>query len=336
MDKELLKQTATALVASGKGILAADESNSTMGKRLKDIGKPNEESYRQAWRELMFTAPNISDYISGVILYDETIRQSTLAGEKFTDTLKNQNIIPGIKVDEGLVDCCDGENITKGLEGLETRLAEYAKLGAGFAKWRALIHITDTNPSQKCLDENAKSLAEYAYLCQKEGIVPIVEPEVLMDGNHTFERCKDATKQTLTSVFKALKERGVYMKGMLLKPSMVIAGSTCPIQATANQVAEATVEVLKETVDVDIAGVVFLSGGQSDEDATLHLDLMNKIGKAPWPLTYSYGRALQAAGLKAWSGEKENVTKAQEVLLHRAKCNSLASKGEYSPSMENV
>lgn len=334
MNKELLKNTANALVATGKGILAADESNGTMGKRLASIGMPNEENYRQAWRQTVFTTPNLGDYISGIILFDETLRQSTTDGEKFTDTLKKQNIIPGIKVDAGLVECCGGQNVTEGLDGLADRLAEYATLGACFAKWRALITITDTYPTQECLDENAKRLAEYAWLCQEAGIVPIVEPEVLMDGEHTFERCKEVTMQTFSTVFKALEEKGIYWEGMLLKPSMVISGADCSTQATANEVAQATVEVLKATVHSSTAGIVFLSGGQSDEDATMHLNLMNQIGGTPWPLSFSYGRALQAAGLKAWGGKSENVAAAQRVLTLRAKCNGAASAGKYSESME--
>jgi fructose-bisphosphate aldolase class I len=334
MNKELLKKTAEALVATGKGILAADESNGTMGKRLASIGMPNEESYRQGWRQTVFTTPNLGNYISGIILFDETLRQSTTDGQKFTDTLKSQNIIPGIKVDAGLIAFGEGENVTEGLEGLADRLAEYAEMGAGFAKWRALINITDTNPTQKCVDENAKRLAEYAWLCQEAGIVPIVEPEVLMDGDHTFERCKEATLQTFASVFNALEERGVYFEGMLLKPSMVVSGASCVTQATADEVAKATVEVLNATVNENTAGIVFLSGGQSDEDATMHLNLMNQMGVTPWPLSFSYGRALQAAGLQAWGGKSENVAAAQRVLALRSKCNGAAATGKYSESME--
>jgi fructose-bisphosphate aldolase class I len=334
MNKEVLKKTADALVATGKGILAADESNGTMGKRLAGIGMPNEESHRQAWRQTVFTTPNLGNWISGIILFDETIRQSTTGGEKFVDTLKKQGIIPGIKVDGGLVSFGEGENVTEGLDGLETRLAEYATMGAGFAKWRALINISDTNPTQACLDENAKRLADYAWACQEAGVVPIVEPEVLMDGDHTFERCKEVTLQTFATVFKALKEKGVYFEGMLLKPSMVVSGSSCTTQATPQQVAEATIEVLKETVGAGTAGIVFLSGGQSDEDATMHLNLMNQIGGTPWPLSFSYGRALQAAGLQAWGGKSENVAAAQRVLALRAKCNGAATTGTYTEGME--
>lgn len=334
MNKDLLKTVAAKLVAKGKGILAADESNGTMGKRLAGLGLPNEETYRQAWRQTVFTTPNLSEWISGIILFDETLRQSTTDGEKFTDILKKQDIIPGIKVDAGLVEFAAGETVTEGLEGLEARLAEYAEMGAGFAKWRALIHITDTLPSQACLDENAKRLADYAWACQQAGIVPIVEPEVLMDGSHTFERCKEVTMQTFSTVFKALADKGIYWEGMLLKPSMVIAGADCPTQATAEEVAAATLEVLKATVHADVAGIVFLSGGQSDEDATVHLNLMNQMGGAPWPLSFSYGRALQAAGLKAWGGKSENVAAAQRVLALRAKCNGAAATGTYTDSME--
>tara|TARA_R110000868_G_scaffold190862_1_gene434834 strand:+ start:139265 stop:140293 length:1029 start_codon:yes stop_codon:yes gene_type:complete len=340
MNIQELEAIAKAIVAKGKGILAADESTATAGKRLSSIGMENTEENRRDMRELFFTSSNMSDYVSGVILYDETLRQNSRSGTPFTEMLTSLNIIPGIKVDEGLIDIGQGEKTTKGLDGLAERLAEYHKLGARFAKWRSVYSITDTLPSSECYIKNAEGLAKYAKLCQEAGIVPIVEPEVLMDdaerSTHNIARADAVVRQAHAELFKALEAEGVHLKGLLLKPSMVIAGKNCTTQATEDEVADMTYKALMATVPADVAGVVFLSGGQSDEQATSHLDKMNKIaqGNNPWPLTFSYGRALQGAALQAWKGEEINWKMAQSVFMHRAKCNSLAAKGEYSNDLE--
>lgn len=341
MDIQELENIAKAIVAKGKGILAADESTATAGKRLSSIGMENLEENRRDMRELFFTSKNINDYISGVILYDETLRQSSRDGIKFTDMLNNLNIIPGIKVDEGLADIGNNEKETKGIEGLASRLTEYHKLGARFAKWRSVYSITDTLPSNECYTKNATGLAKYAKLCQEAGIVPIVEPEVLLDHaercTHTIERADEVIRKAHVELFKALETEGVHLPGLLLKPSMVISGKNCSVQSTEDQVAIFTYKCLSDTVPANVAGIVFLSGGQSDEQATSHLDKMNKIvnGNAPWALTFSYGRALQGAALQAWKGEELNWKMAQSVFAHRAKCNSLASIGTYSPALES-
>lgn len=340
MNTSELTKIAEKLVSKGKGILAADESTATAGKRLASINMENTEEYRRDMRELFFASKGIEDYISGVILYDETLRQNSSHDVPFTSVLKDKDIIPGIKVDEGLEDIGNGEKATKGLDNLAPRLAEYHELGARFAKWRAVFSITETLPSEKCYIENANRLAKYAKLCQEAGIVPIVEPEVLMDdgerNTHSLERADEVVRAAHVALFKALKDEGVFLPGLLLKPSMVISGKGAEIKATEDQVASWTYKSLLETVPEDVAGIVFLSGGQSDEQATIHLDKMNKIakGNSPWPLTFSYGRALQGAALSAWKGEVINRSTAQSVFMHRAKCNSLAAKGEYSKDLE--
>jgi fructose-bisphosphate aldolase class I len=336
MAKYELESVARALVAPGKGILAADESSGTIEKRFKSIGTESTEDNRRAYRDMLFTTKGTSDFISGVILYDETIRQKSLGGTLFPEVLQKQGIIPGIKVDTGAKALAGfpGEKITEGLDGLAERLKEYRDLGAKFAKWRAVITIGDGIPSQFCIDANAHGLARYAALCQEAGIVPIVEPEVLMDGGHTIERCDEVTRATLESVFYALYEHRVVLEGILLKPNMVLSGKECPKQANVQQVAEATVRCFRRSVPAAVPGIVFLSGGQSDEVATAHLDAMNKMGKHPWELSFSYGRALQAPALAAWKGQKANFEAGQKAYYHRAKCNGAARYGKYSEKME--
>lgn len=331
-----LHEIAQALVAKGKGILAADESTGTIGKRFDSINIENTEANRQAYRDMLFTAAGIEKYISGVILFDETLRQKGLDGKLFTETLSAKGIIPGIKVDLGVEALANSpaEKITKGLDGLRERLQEYAKLGAGFAKWRAVIEIDSNNlPTDYAIHANAEALARYAALCQEAGIVPIVEPEVLMDGNHTIARCEEVTARVLKALFASLKAHRVDLKGTLLKPNMVIAGLKCPTQNSPEDVAAATLRVFNATVPADVAGVVFLSGGMSDEAASANLGAMNRSSN-PWPLSFSYGRALQAASLKAWSGKAENVKAGQAAFMHRAHMNSLAAMGEYTTSAE--
>ncbi len=339
MDKSLLKATAKALVAPGKGILAADESTRTAGKRLASIGLDNTEENRRNYRQMLFTAKGWGEYISGVILFDETLRQSTADGVKFTQLMDEEGVIPGIKVDEGLVDIegTDGEKVTQGLESLPNRLPEYFDLGARFAKWRAVYAVTDDLPSETAIMQNASCLAKYAKACQDASIVPIIEPEVMMDGEHTthsLERCYDVTKKVQEAVFAACKAEGVYLEGVLLKPNMVIPGQDCPVKATTEEVAEATVKCLKATVPAEVPGIVFLSGGQGDVEATENLNAMNKLGNVPWALSFSYGRALQAAALKTWGGSSENILAAQREFLKRAACNSAATRGTYSKAME--
>jgi fructose-bisphosphate aldolase class I len=337
MFERELAATAAAMVAPGKGILAIDESGGTIKKRFDSISIESTAETRRAYRDLLITADGLSQFISGMILYDETIRQATTAGTPFVAVLKKSGILAGIKVDTGAKDLAGapGEKVSEGLDGLRERLAEYKKLGANFAKWRAVITIGKDNPSAYCIAANAHALARYAALCQEAGIVPIVEPEVLMDGNHTLERCFEVTENTLLALFHALYQQRVRVEHTILKASMVIAGKDCPQQASVQQVAAATIRCLKRTVPAALPGVVFLSGGQSDELATAHLNAMNATSAAqPWPLSFSYGRALQAPALKAWKGQAANVSAAQKALYHRSKCNSAACFGRYKPEME--
>jgi len=336
MFERELATTAAAMVAPGKGILAIDESGGTIKKRFDSIGIESTVETRRAYRDLLITADGLSQFISGMILYDETIKQVAKDGTPFPEVLRKSGILAGIKVDTGAKDLsgAPGEKVSEGLDGLRERLAEYRKLGATFAKWRAVITIGKDIPSAYCIAANTHALARYAALCQEAGIVPIVEPEVLMDGNHTLERCFDMTENTLLALFHALYQQRVRVEHTILKASMVIAGKDCPQQASVQQVAAATIRCLKRTVPAALPGVVFLSGGQSDEDATAHLDAMNKRGPHPWELSFSYGRALQAAPLHAWRGDPANRVSAQAALLQRAKLNSLARSGKYSPDME--
>lgn len=338
MDLNSLEKIAQGMVAPGKGILAADESTATIGKRFAAINTESTEENRRAYRDLLFTAPGMEQYISGVIVYDETIHQKTAAGVPFVEHLQSLGVIPGIKVDKGAKPLagCPGETITEGLDGLRERLAEYYQLGARFAKWRAVIDITDDIPTSTCISVNAHALARYAALCQEAGIVPIVEPEVLMDGAHDIETCEDVTAAVLGAVFGELDLQGVALEGMILKPNMVIAGKQCPAQAGVGEVAAATVRTLKRFVPVAVPGIAFLSGGQSDAAATAHLNAMNALGSLPWGLSFSYGRALQAPALAAWGGKPANVAAGQAALLHRAKLNGAAAQGKYTASMEKA
>jgi fructose-bisphosphate aldolase class I len=333
-----LRATAKAMVAEGKGILAMDESNGTCNKRLAKVGIPETEEMRRAYRELILTTPNLGEFISGAILYDETIRQSKQDGTPFLKVMTDAGIIPGIKVDTGAKDMAGfpGEKITEGLDGLRERIADYYQMGARFAKWRAVITIGDGIPTRGCIEANAHALARYAALCQSGGIVPIVEPEVLMDGDHTIERCYEVTEEVLRTVFNQLYTQRVAFDQMILKPSMVISGQDCPKQASVDDVAKATVQCLMNSVPPSVAGVAFLSGGQSNERASAHLNAMNvKFGLiAPWPLTFSYARAIQQPALEYWRGEEANLSTAQQLLYHRAKCNGAAHMGKYSPAME--
>lgn len=338
MSAQELEANAQAMVASGKGILAIDESNGTCNKRFEKLGIPTTEEARRAYREMLLTTPGINEFVSGPILFDETIRQSTKDGTPFVKIMTDAGILPGIKVDTGAKDLPGhpGEKVTEGLDGLRERLAEYYKMGARFAKWRAVITIGDGIPSQGCIDANAHALARYAALCQEASIVPIVEPEVLMDGDHTIERCYEVTEATLHTIFNQLYSQGVILEQMILKPNMVISAQDCPQQASVDEVAEATIKCLLRTVPAAVPGVAFLSGGQSNEVATAHLNAMNaKFGSIlPWKLTFSYGRALQQPTLETWKGQESNVAEAQRKLYHRAKCNGVASQGQYSPEME--
>jgi fructose-bisphosphate aldolase class I len=338
MDIQQLQSTAKALVAEGKGILAADESDGTIKKRFDSIGVESTEDTRRAYRDLLFTTDGAAAHISGVILYDETIHQASVNGTPFPKLLEQQGIVPGIKVDKGAKAMANfpGEKITEGLDGLRERLAEYRKLGARFAKWRAVITIGDGIPTRTCIDSNAEALARYAALCQEGDLVPIVEPEVLMDGTHTIERYSEVTEQTLRSVFDSLAEHRVVLEEMLLKPNMVLSGKDCPQQASVQEVAEATVRCLKRVVPAAVPGIVFLSGGQTDQQATEHLNAMNRIADLPWQLSFSYGRALQAPVLKAWKGDTANVSAAQTAFHHRAWCNSKARFGKYTEEMETA
>jgi len=338
MASQDLASVARAMVAPGKGILAADESTGTIEKRFTSINVENKEENRRAYRDMLFTAKGVEQYISGVILYDETLRQKASNGTPFSELLAGKGVLPGIKVDAGAKDLafCPGEKITEGLDGLAKRCAEYVKLGAKFAKWRAVIDIGPGIPSATCIEENAHALARYAAICQEAGLVPIVEPEVLMDGDHTIERCEQVTEWTLNAVYDALYLNRVVLEHSVLKPSMVISGKKCPQQASVEEVAERTVRTLKRTVPSAVAGIAFLSGGQSDEVASAHLNAMNRKfkGQLPWSLSFSYGRALQQPSLKAWKGASANVAAAQAALIHRARMNSLATLGQYSEETE--
>ena len=338
MDIATLSATAKALVAPGKGILAADESGGTIKKRFDSISVESTEENRRDYREMLFTAKNVGDYISGVILYDETIRQDAADGTSLVKLLEGQGIIPGIKVDLGAKPLAgaDGETVTEGLDGLRERLAEYHSLGARFAKWRATYTITDSLPSAYCIDVNAHALARYAALCQEAGIVPIVEPEVLMDGEHTIERSFEVTSAVLDALYEALFLQRVRLDGTLLKPNMVLSGYSCSQQASVDEVAHASVRCYRATVPAAVPGIVFLSGGQSDEVATAHLNAMNQLGSLPWELSFSYGRALQAPALQAWKGETANVDAGRNAFLHRAKLNSAARSGSYTADMEKA
>jgi fructose-bisphosphate aldolase, class I len=338
MDIKELDTNAAAMVAPGKGILAADESTGTIKKRFDKIGLESSFESRRAYRELLFTAEGAEKHISGVILYDETIRQQASSGQPFPALLASRGILPGIKVDAGAKPLAGfpGETVTEGLDGLRERLAEYRGLGARFAKWRAVIDIGAAIPTHACLAANAEALARYAALCQEASIVPIVEPEVLMDGDHGIERCEEVTDRTLETVFDALFLHRVRLEGMVLKPNMVIAGKKCAKQAKAEQVAEATVRCLLRRVPAAVPGIAFLSGGQSEAEATLHLSLMNRSRKLPWELSFSYGRALQQSTLDAWKGKPGNVAAGQKAFLRRAKLNGLARDGSYEPAMEQA
>jgi fructose-bisphosphate aldolase class I len=333
---EYLQKIAQAMVAPGKGILAADESTGTIGKRFESIGVENIESHRRAYRDMLFTTRGIGQTISGVILYDETLKQKSADGTSFVELLNKNGILPGIKVDAGTknLPLCKGELITEGLDNLPKRCQEYVQLGAKFAKWRAVITIDQNLPSSTCIKANAEALARYAAICQEAGLVPIVEPEVLMDGEHTIDRCEAVTEATLHALYEALYAYRVSLEASVLKPSMVISAKNCPQQASVEEVAQRTVRILKRTVPAAVSGIVFLSGGQSDALATAHLNAMNLLGTHSWPLSFSYGRALQQACLKVWKGQVANVPAAQAALAHRAKMNSLASLGRYQSSME--
>jgi fructose-bisphosphate aldolase, class I len=336
MAAQELQETARAIVAEGKGILAADESDSTIKKRFDSIGVESTEENRRAYRDLLFTTEGVEEYISGVILFDETIRQKSADGTPFPELLASKGIIPGIKVDKGAkpLALAEGETITEGLDGLRDRLAEYRELGARFAKWRAVISIGKSIPSEYCIWTNAHALARYAALSEEAGLVPIVEPEVLMDGDHTIERSFEVTSRTLHAVFTELRDQRVQPEGMLLKPNMVLSGYDSPEQASDEEAAHETLRCFRRHVPAAVPGIVFLSGGQSDEQATARLSSMNAIGPHPWQLSFSYGRALQAPALKAWRGNAENVEAAQRAYYHRAKMNSAARTGLYAPEME--
>ncbi len=332
-----LSRVAEAMVAPGRGILAADESTGTIAKRFEAIGVPSTADTRRDYREMMFrTNEAMSKYISGVILYDETIRQTAKDGTPLVKLIEKAGSLPGIKVDKGTkpLPFCPGEVVTEGLDGLRERLVEYRGLGAKFAKWRAVIDIGERMPSYACISANAHALARYAALCQDEGIVPIVEPEVLMDGGHDIDRCVDVTQWVLKETFDALFTSRVALEGMVLKPNMAVPGKKSGKRASVDEVAEKTLRVLKACVPAAVPGIAFLSGGQSDEEATAHLDAMNRMGPLPWRLSFSYGRALQHAPQKAWSGKPENVAAAQRAFNHRAMMNGLASLGQWKADLE--
>jgi fructose-bisphosphate aldolase class I len=331
-----LHETARALVAEGKGILAADESDTTIKKRFDTIDLESTEENRRAYRDMLFTTPGVEEYISGVILFDETIRQSSVDGTPFPKLLESKGIIPGIKVDKGAkpLPLAQGETITEGLDGLRERLKEYYELGARFAKWRATYSISDTLPSDYCIWTNAHALARYAALCEEANIVPIVEPEVLQDGTHTIERSYHVTCRVLDALYTELFDQRVDIFGTLLKPNMVLSGYDAPNRAAADEVAEWTLKCFYKHVPAAVPGIVFLSGGQSDEDATAHLNAMNARGPHPWQISFSYGRALQAPAIKAWAGKPENVEAGQHAYYHRAKMNSAAQRGMYAPDLE--
>jgi fructose-bisphosphate aldolase, class I len=336
MAHQDLHATANAIVAEGKGILAADESDSTIKKRFDSIGVESTVENRRAYRDLLFTTEGVEEFISGVILFDETIRQSSSDGTPFPKLLESKGIIPGIKVDTGAkpLALTDGETVTEGLDGLRGRLEQYRSLGARFAKWRATYSIADDKPSEYCIWTNAHALARYAALCQEAGLVPIVEPEVLMDGTHTVERAYHVTSRVLGAVYTELFDQRVDVEGTLLKPNMVLSGYDAADRAGLEEVAHWTLKCFYKHVPAAVPGIVFLSGGQSDEDATVHLNEMNKRGPHPWQLSFSYGRALQAPTLKAWRGDPANAEAAQRAYYHRAKMNGAARTGMYAPEME--
>jgi fructose-bisphosphate aldolase class I len=337
MNRGELARIASAMVVKNKGLLAADESTSTIKKRFDSIKLDSTEEHRRTYREMLFTAPGAGDYFSGVILYDETLRQKAKDGTPFPELLNKKGILPGIKVDTGAKPLAGfkGETITEGLDGLRERLVEYHKLGARFAKWRAVIDIADGIPTRFAIEANAHALARYAALCQENDIVPIVEPEVLMDGGHSIERCEEVTNVVLQTVFNQLFEHRIMLEGMVLKPNMIISGKKASNRAGPEQVAEATLRTLKRHVPPAVPGIAFLSGGQASAEATLHLSLMNKAGPTPWALTFSYGRALQDDALKSWGGQSANFVAGQKELGKRAKLNSLATTGTYAASMES-
>jgi fructose-bisphosphate aldolase class I len=340
MNKQMLMETAASLMVDGRGLLAMDESNPTADKRFAALGIPQTPEMRRAYRDMIVTAPGLGKSISGAILYDETIRSTTFADVPFAQALQAAGIIPGIKVDAGARPLAlhEGELVTEGLDGLRERLAEYSKMGARFAKWRAVITIADAKdaPSRGCLEANAQALARYAALCQEAGLVPIVEPEVLMDGTHTLARCAEVTDRALYFVFDALRTQRVLLEGMLLKPNMVVPGLKCPQQATAGEVADATIRTFSRIVPSAVGGIAFLSGGQTAQDATARLDAMHRrFGPAlAWPLGFSFARAIQDPAMKAWGGHRDNVPLAQKALLTRARLNQLARRGEYMAAME--
>lgn len=338
MNIDELNKIACAMVAPGRGILAMDESHPTCNKRFEKLGIPTTEPMRQAYRDMLVTAPGLSDYISGAILFDETIRQKTLDGTAFAAHLNNHGIIPGIKVDAGAKPLAghETEKVTHGLDGLRERCTEYFELGARFSKWRAVITIGHGLPSWACIEANAHALARYARISQEAGLVPIVEPEVLMDGDHTIEHCYAVTELTQRIVFHQLKNQGVALEGMVLKPSMVISGAAASPRADVQTVAEQTIRCLLNTVPAAVPGIAFLSGGQTDQEASAHLNAMNSSGRAlPWTLTFSYGRALQQTAMKIWKGDQGNAIQAQQALLWRARCNGSAVLGKYSEAMES-
>jgi fructose-bisphosphate aldolase, class I len=337
MDVRKLKETARELVAPGKGILAADESFGTIGKRFEAVGIESSEESRRAYREMLFTTEGIGEFLSGVILFDETIRQETSDGTPMPQALENAGVIPGIKVDKSTVDLplSEGEKFTQGLDRLGDRLAEYAELGARFTKWRAVITIGDGIPTESCIEANAEALALYAAFAQEHDLVPIVEPEVLIDGDHSIKRCYDATEWMLNRTFGELYEHRVELSGILLKPNMVISGKEAPQQSSIEEVARATVECLLRTVPAVVPGIVFLSGGQTDLQATAHLNAMNSIYEGlPWELSFSYARALQGQPMEIWGGDESKIQAAQKAFHHRAKMNSAARSGDYSEEME--
>lgn len=343
MDTQKLIETARQIVGAGKGLLAMDESTGTCNKRFAEVGIPQTEKARRAYRDLIVSTPGIGDALSGAILFDETIRQRTNADVPFAAGLAAAGVIPGIKVDAGAKDLAGrpGEKITEGLDGLRGRLKEYSAMGARFAKWRAVITLGDGIPTRGCIDANAHALARYAALCQEAGIVPIVEPEVLMDGAHTLERCREATEETLRSVFNHLAEQDVLLEGMVLKPNMILPGLACPLQESVDEVASVTVKCFLQVVPAAVAGIAFLSGGQSAELATARLNAMNVLARlpgsrVPWPLVFSFARAIQQPALEIWRGKDENIKAAQDALSHRLSCNKAALKGAYSAAMEQM
>jgi fructose-bisphosphate aldolase class I len=338
MTAPAMESTIEALLVRGKGILAADESSPTIAKRFAEINLPSTEESRRNYREMLFTTRGLDEFISGLILFDETLRQKTKDGVLMPQTLAEQGMLPGIKVDKGAVALANfaDEKITQGLDGLRERLKEYRELGARFTKWRAVIAIADRMPTQTCIEANARTLAVFAALSQEAGLVPIVEPEVLMDGDHSIGRCEEVTTATLNSVFAALFEHRVVLEQMLLKTGMVLSGKDCSQQADVPEVAEATIRCLLHSVPAAVPGIVFLSGGQSDKAATQRLNAICRVSDVPWKLSFSFGRALQAPALKIWKGSQDNVAAAQAALHHRAKCNGLAVEGKYAEQMESA